>query len=66
MKKVKNPQDSVRESEREAFCRFCDSTINKGDTMLSFYSHRNRGQSIHLCKECVDSFKTVDFYKENT
>jgi hypothetical protein len=43
----------LRPAERDAFCRYCDEVIKKGDDMLSFYSYRNRGQNIHLHPECV-------------
>ena len=50
----------VREAARDAFCRVCDGKIEKGELMFSFYSHRNRGQNIHICKSCIDSIKDVD------
>ena len=60
MKKDTNPQDCIRKAEREAFCRFCDKVIRKGETMFSFYSWRNRGQNIHICLDCIEKFKTLD------
>ena len=45
----------LRQAERDAYCRSCDKVIAKGDKMLSWYSHRNKGMHIHLCLECVDN-----------
>ena len=43
-----------RLAEQQAHCRVCDKVINrKIDYMVSWYSHRNRGQNIHVCPECV-------------
>lgn len=42
----------LRPAERTAFCRGCDTPIEKGAPMVSFYSRRNRGQSIHICVAC--------------
>jgi hypothetical protein len=36
-----------------ASCRACDRDINKGDWMVTMFSFRNRGQSIHICPGCV-------------
>lgn len=56
---METAQQYVRKAERQAFCRLCDNVIEKGDTMLSFYSRRNRGQHIHICKCCVDKIRSV-------
>lgn len=42
----------LRPAERPAFCRACDTKIEKGYYMVSFYSWRNRGQHIHICLNC--------------
>lgn len=42
-----------RKAERNAFCRGCDRTIKKGTDMVTTYSFRNRGQSIHFCVKCA-------------
>ena len=41
----------LRPAERPAFCRACDTKIEKGYYMISFY-WRNRGQHIHICLDC--------------
>lgn len=56
---TKNPQDSLRVSERDAICRYCDEDIRKGEMMFSFYSIRGRGQYIHLCMDCMKRFKSL-------
>jgi hypothetical protein len=43
----------VRAAERVAFCRCCDKPIEKGQTMVSWYSYRNRGMNIHICLPCA-------------
>jgi hypothetical protein len=43
-----------RAAEREAFCRWCDSTIPKGSTMVTGTSWRNRGISMHFCLPCAE------------
>jgi hypothetical protein len=42
-----------REAERQAFCRWCDKTIKKGEPMVSGYSWRNRGVNMHFCIGCA-------------
>lgn len=42
----------VRNAERQAFCRSCDCTMEKGTPMVSLYSFRNQGMWIHLCIQC--------------
>lgn len=42
-----------RKAERHAFCRDCDRTIKKGELMVSGYSHRNQGISMHFCINCA-------------
>ena len=42
-----------REAQRDAFCRWCDKTVKKGDTMVSGYSWRNRGITMHFCIPCA-------------
>lgn len=47
-----------RLAKQNSHCRVCDKVITaKIDTMVTWYSHRNRGQNIHICPECV-----VDLY----
>jgi hypothetical protein len=57
----------IRLAQREAFCRGCDATIKKGDSMFTTYSHRNRGQNIHFCMKCVEEihemFVSLDYLK---
>jgi hypothetical protein len=43
----------IKTAERQAFCRACDGTIERGEQMMSWYSYRNRGMHIHLHLECV-------------
>lgn len=43
----------LRLAERQAYCRYCDGLIEKGEKMFSFYSHRNKGMYIHLHIECI-------------
>ena len=43
-----------RLAERDAFCRWCDNTITKGSPMVSIYSWRNRGVSMHFCLPCAE------------
>lgn len=41
--------------ERDGFCRGCDKKMRRNiDVVVKFYSRRNRGQNIILCKECVE------------
>lgn len=54
----RNAETTVRPAEREAFCRWCDGTIHKGENMVSFYSWRNRGQNIHFHIDCVKQMAT--------
>lgn len=42
-----------REAQRTAYCRSCDKAIKRGEMMVSLYSFRNTGQSIHICPLCV-------------
>ena len=44
---------SRRECKREAHCRWCDEKIKKGQEMVTGYSWRNRGMSIHFCLHCA-------------
>jgi hypothetical protein len=43
-----------REAKRDAFCRGCDTKIEKGEHMVTTYSFRNQGQNIHFCVACAD------------
>ena len=54
----------LRKAERIAFCRACDSPINKGTDMVSWYSPRNQGMHIHLCIPCAE--KRGAMAKEHT
>lgn len=49
----------LRLAERQAYCRYCDDLIEKGEKMLSFYSHRNKGMYIHLHLDCVKSMNEL-------
>lgn len=50
-----------RKAERNAFCRGCDKTIEKGSDVIYTYSSRNRGQQIYFCVECAKQIgKLVD------
>lgn len=41
--------------QRDGFCRGCDKQLNAGtDKAVKFYSHRNRGQNIIICGDCVE------------
>lgn len=42
-----------RPCEREAFCRDCDKKIKKGEMMVSGYSWRNTGMSMHFHPDCI-------------
>ena len=42
-----------RECKREAHCRWCDETIEKGQEMVVGYSWRNRGMNIMFCLPCA-------------
>lgn len=50
-----------RIAKRDSFCRVCDKVNKRDEDMVVYvYSHRNRGQSILLCKKCVkDMYNTV-------
>ena len=52
-----------RLAKRDAYCRSCDEIIPKGAEMISWYSHRNRGQHIHLCITCAA--KIAALYRES-
>jgi hypothetical protein len=43
-----------RPCEREAFCRWCDKGIKKGEEMVSGWSIRTSGISIHFCLSCAN------------
>lgn len=42
-----------REAKKDCFCRGCDILLEKGTKMVATYSHRNRGQYIFFCVECI-------------
>lgn len=42
-----------RPAQRNAFCRACDKTVDKGEEIIYTYSMRNRGQSIIFCLDCA-------------
>lgn len=49
-----------RLAKQAAYCRVCDRALLKGiDYMVSWYSHRNRGQNIHICPECVKTLNML-------
>jgi len=50
---VTNFLPEARPAERNTFCRACDKPIVKGEHMITWYSHRNQGMSIHLHEECA-------------
>ncbi len=50
---MRSLKPEYREAERNAGCRACSKTINKGEKMVSWYSHWNSGMHIILCKDCV-------------
>jgi len=55
---------NYRTLERSGYCRGCDKLIEKNtEKLISIYSHRNRGQHIYLCKDCVD--KMVKLISDN-
>lgn len=54
-----------RKAERDAFCRACDKTIQKGEYMVSWYSHRNQGMNIHICPTCAIDIGTLVEDKSN-
>lgn len=41
-----------RKAGRDAYCRGCDAVIQRGEEMVSTYTFRNNGQSIHFCLTC--------------
>ncbi len=54
-----------REAKRDAFCRGCDTNIEKGDHMVTTYSRRNRGQNIHFCVDCAKEIGRMVEDREN-
>lgn len=42
-----------RSLERDGYCRDCDGRIKRGDMVVSGYSYRNRGMSMHFHPECL-------------
>lgn len=44
-----------RKAQRLAYCRVCDDEIPIGQVMVSWYSHRNRGQNIFLHLHCAEA-----------
>lgn len=55
----------IRKAQRQAFCRACDKKIQVGESMLSMYSWRNRGQNIHICLDCVDEIHEMSIDHKN-
>ena len=46
--------------QRDGFCRGCDTALYRNvDMAIKFYSHRNRGQSILLCTDCVRKMSSI-------
>ena len=45
----------VRPAKHKAFCRACDNVIKVNQDMVTWYSHRNRGQHIHICIKCCNN-----------
>lgn len=43
----------IRPAERAAHCRLCDGDIKRGDRMVTWWSHWNRGMYIHLHLQCA-------------
>ncbi len=43
-----------RQIERKGYCRGCDKTLLKGETIIYTYTFRNRGQSIIFCLKCAN------------
>lgn len=44
-----------RPVERDGFCRSCDKTLKRNkDRAVIWYSFRNRGMHVILCKPCVE------------
>lgn len=54
----------LRKAERVAYCRVCDEEIPRGADMVSWYSHRNTGQHIHICVPCVKKLGDLVVFKE--
>lgn len=54
----------VKMLERDGYCRVCDNVMTRNeDTVVSWWSSRNRGQSIHICIPCVvDLYKITNFH----
>jgi len=49
-----------RPAQRTCFCRGCDKEIAPNtEKIITFYSFRNRGQHIHICVPCVESFSAL-------
>lgn len=43
-----------RLAKQDACCRVCDKLLERNvDYMVTWYSHRNRGQNIHICPKCI-------------
>ena len=42
-----------RPCKRDASCRWCDKRIEKGQEMVTGYTWRDRGISIHFCLPCA-------------
>ena len=51
---VKIGEIEARKAERDCFCRGCDKKILKNtEPIIYTYSHRNRGQNIIICHDCL-------------
>jgi hypothetical protein len=40
-----------------AMCRGCDKKIVKDEYMIYMYSHRNCGQNIMICLDCINDIR---------
>ena len=53
----------LRRAMRVARCRACDTEIDPGTPMISWYSSANRGMHIHICLKCSDAIGRLSHEK---
>jgi len=54
----------IRKAERVAICRGCDTKIERGKEMVSWYTIRGQSSHIHLCFDCVKKMYEMLIEKE--
>lgn len=62
---MRDLKPTYRMAERNAVCRSCNKTIEKGEKMVSWWSYLNSGMWIHLCKDCCASIYTLTLDDKN-